>query len=521
MWRHGTPQALYAHRKRGTSASAAHCGKMRQNAALVHTLTTWGAFSAPPESAPRLRWAVARREKTVVDCRHRHHVLTLDDNRRLETNSLLSSKSFQSRSSGSVSSEAAFQKITCLDPRTQSSRRSRRRGLARNKPRTLNAAGSSADFLSPARLLQYRDTVYAPISVAAARLAVNAATRASAATQENIVTVLSAAKIRKMDAKIILAANAERKFAVQMEEGAVLWGMLRLVHAVVAPVQSETAITARRKDAVPTEKSVPATQIVVLHLDGFPAPTRIFAVVFPCIVRDSNNVGKCRSHDSGNPPTLNPTRKHQPTTTTTHELTPTVTSIPTPSTGNIGSGSPTTTSSRTGPTVIPSAPAGSQNIVIDVTSDKNIGRALGRTWRLRAHLGPGRRHVMARTQRRSSRCFTDSLFTISVDGDSTDYGYGSQSDGMTPGNCTFSWSRTNLTPAIPHVVGIALFGSADRRRDLTSSAPFMLEVQNFVITQTDNNLTNTASTASFFGSDIWALSWTIVAIGAASISLAF
>jgi hypothetical protein len=74
-------------------------------------------------------------------------------------------------------------------------------------------------------------------------------------------------------------------------------------------------------------------------------------------------------------------------------------------------------------------------------------------------------------------------FSISIDGEVTDYGSASTASGAeTPGNCTFGWSQTNLTPGTPHVLEIILFGSAEdsMRRAPAAPAPFTLTSINLV-----------------------------------------
>ncbi|KAJ7790508.1 hypothetical protein B0H14DRAFT_2625945 [Mycena olivaceomarginata] len=323
-----------------------------------------------------------------------------------------------------------------------------------------------------------------------------------AALREIGVTVQAAAAIQRMAATTKVVVNAERRFVVKVEH-AVPWGGI-----------------VQRKGVVPTER---------------------FAVALRAN-RDSNNVGRCRSGGgSGNTPTVKPTTTHptrattheqpdttphEPAPTTTPEPAPTTTNIPTPP-SSIGSSLSTTSTTRSGPTTVPSATAGSENIIIDVSSNTNI------TW-----LGPWADVTSScSSSRKAKAChstgsdnfntvkmeynFTgtsvyvsiasdSARFSISIDGEVTDYGSASTASGAeTPGNCTFGWSQTNLTPGTPHVLEIILFGSTEdsMRRAPAAPAPFTLEIQNFVITQNDTTAaaaggSNAASMTRGFGSDV-------------------
>ncbi|KAJ7917417.1 hypothetical protein B0H13DRAFT_2269494 [Mycena leptocephala] len=282
--------------------------------------------------------------------------------------------------------------------------------------------------------------------------------------------------------------------------------------------------------------------------------------------RDSNNVGRCRSGGgSGNTLTVKPTTTHsttheqphtttheaEPTTTheaeptTTHEQVPPTTDIPPPPISNGPSLSTTSTSStRSDPTTVPSATAGSENVVIDVSTNTNI------TWQ-----GPWTDVTSScSSSSKAKAChstgsdnfntvkmeynFTgtsvyvniasdNTRFSISIDGEATDYGSASTASGAeTFGNCTFGWSRTNLTPGTPHVLEIILFGPAEDslRRAPAAPAPFTLEIQNFVITQNDTTAAaaggpNAASAIRSFGSGPWLLSSTTLAIGIISLAV--
>jgi hypothetical protein len=71
-------------------------------------------------------------------------------------------------------------------------------------------------------------------------------------------------------------------------------------------------------------------------------------------------------------------------------------------------------------------------------------------------------------------------YTIIIDGEETHYGTGTDATSTpTPANCTFGWSRTNLTTGL-HFIGISVLGAigTDTRRDI--ELPWSLEIQNSV-----------------------------------------
>ncbi|KAJ7810581.1 hypothetical protein B0H14DRAFT_2607175 [Mycena olivaceomarginata] len=396
------------------------------------------------------------------------------------------------RAHSRMSSEAAFQtKTTSTAVRSNSSHHSRhsnQRHSVNDSLRNRNLARSSAGFSSHARLVRIRGTAYAPTLITAAQLAVNVATReyiysltsfrSKAALQEIGVTVQAAAAIQRMAATTKVVVNAERRFVVKVEH-AVPWGGI-----------------VQRKGVVPTER---------------------FAVALRAN-RDSNNVGRCRSGGgSGNTPTVKPTTTHptrattheqpdttprepvptttpEPAPTTTHEPAPTTTNIPTPP-SSIGSSLSTTSTTRSGPTTVPSATAGSENIIIDAPwADVTSSCSSSRKAKACHSTGSDNFNTVKMeynftgTSVYVSIASDSARFSISIDGEVTDYGSASTASGAeTPGNCTFGWSQTNLTPGTPHVLEIILFGSTEdsMRRAPAAPAPFTLEIQNFVITQND------------------------------------
>jgi len=85
-------------------------------------------------------------------------------------------------------------------------------------------------------------------------------------------------------------------------------------------------------------------------------------------------------------------------------------------------------------------------------------------------------------------------YIVSIDSDETQYG-SSSSTTPAPSNCTFGWTRTNLTGTSTHFLQISVFGAIDSRRDI--EAPWALEIQNLVITKPDSSVsTNSQAEAS-------------------------
>ncbi|KAJ6465542.1 hypothetical protein C8R47DRAFT_1155007 [Mycena vitilis] len=212
--------------------------------------------------------------------------------------------------------------------------------------------------------------------------------------------------------------------------------------------------------------------------------------------RDSNNSPGCRAGGGGSPPTTKPTTTHTTTTpppTTTHTTTP-ITTTPIPSATN----SPIAV-----PSSVPAPPSGSKNVVIDVSSSTEI------TWTgdwvlVPSTCTPGNKakrvsgnstsfasgimgYFFAGSSVYLSVVSTNAQYTVSIDNVDTDYGSSGSSPTVAPINCTFGWSRNNLTGVGQHYLSIEIFGASDAgtlhsgKRDIL--APWSLEVQNFVITQ--------------------------------------
>ncbi|KAJ7783374.1 hypothetical protein B0H14DRAFT_3893852 [Mycena olivaceomarginata] len=219
------------------------------------------------------------------------------------------------------------------------------------------------------------------------------------------------------------------------------------------------------------------------------------AVVLPVpgqtCFRDSANNPGCRAGSGGSP-----------TTTNTHVTTTQVTTRTTAHTTTATGTPPTTIAGGTGPSTVPTPPAGSQDIVIDVSSE-----AAGITWTGEWNIVPSSCSSAAGSKARlisgipdmfksglMSYSFTGACiyvsvvssnaeYTIIIDGEETHYGTGTDATSTpTPANCTFGWSQTNLTTGL-HFIGISVLGAigTDTRWDI--ELPWSLEIQNLVITQ--------------------------------------
>ncbi|KAJ6456893.1 hypothetical protein C8R45DRAFT_1185006, partial [Mycena sanguinolenta] len=195
--------------------------------------------------------------------------------------------------------------------------------------------------------------------------------------------------------------------------------------------------------------------------------------------RDSANNPACKDGGGGGgSPTTTTTKE----TTTTHQTTTT-------------KGTTVTTSmlaASSAPNAVPAAPAGSENVVIDVSTDLNI------TWTGDWVVVPSTCTTGSKSKKVSGNStnladgamsfpFTgtcvyvsvmslNAQYTITIDGEETDYGAPSGAT-TTPSNCTFGWSRTNLTAEV-HSIGISVSGAIHERRDI--EAPWSLELQNLV-----------------------------------------
>ncbi|KAJ6555351.1 hypothetical protein DFH09DRAFT_1280417 [Mycena vulgaris] len=227
--------------------------------------------------------------------------------------------------------------------------------------------------------------------------------------------------------------------------------------------------------------------------------------------RDSSGNPGCRAGGSPPPP---PTTKD--TTSTTHKPT---TAKPTPTPGTTtttadDSGTTHTTSAAqsthstgSAPTSVPTAPTGYQNVFLDLTSDINL-RWTGDWVVVPATCSSGNKakscsgnsstsssgmlmYDFQATSIYLSVASINAQYTISIDSEETSYGLLSVSTAA-PTNCTFGWSKTNLSVSVTHYLQITVNGpAANGRRD--STGDWALELQNLVITQPGSSTSRAAS----------------------------
>ncbi|KAJ7726325.1 hypothetical protein DFH07DRAFT_852852 [Mycena maculata] len=233
--------------------------------------------------------------------------------------------------------------------------------------------------------------------------------------------------------------------------------------------------------------------------------------------RDSNGDPSCGGSGGGSPTTKATTTTHGTTTAkatttavaTTAIATPTTiaTQVTTETSGGPGN-THSTTNSGTALTSVPTAPAGSQNVVINVLDAAIIWTG---DWVVVASSCSASNQAKAVSGNDSSIAdvsmqysFTGSCiylsiasnnagFGISIDGELTEYGENDNSV-TTPTNCTFGWSRTNLTATVEHTFEIFANGPSsisNSRRDAGDS--WVLEVQNLVITQPNASASTTGN----------------------------
>ncbi|KAJ7458476.1 hypothetical protein FB451DRAFT_1273228 [Mycena latifolia] len=228
--------------------------------------------------------------------------------------------------------------------------------------------------------------------------------------------------------------------------------------------------------------------------------------------RDSDNNPRCRAGGS----TL--TTKITTTTHTTTKATPTTAPETTTTADESGTThSTTSTGIQTGPTTAPTAPAGSQNIIVDVSEDTSI--AWTGDWVVVASTcTPGSKakscsgdsssiadgtmmYSFKGTSIYLSIASNNAQYVIALDEEETDYGSPFNSI-QVPSNCTFGWMRTNLSATTTHSLFITIIGASngDSRRDI--DGPWSLEIQNLVVTQPTSSsglpsgVSSGASTAS-------------------------
>ncbi|KAJ7721895.1 hypothetical protein B0H16DRAFT_1790163 [Mycena metata] len=225
------------------------------------------------------------------------------------------------------------------------------------------------------------------------------------------------------------------------------------------------------------------------------------SVLGPQINRDANGNPACSSSGGGggggSPPTM---------TTTTHKTTTTTAGT----TAIHTTGTSATTAADSAGTTVPSAPFGSQNVVIDVSSSTEI------TWTgewlvVSSSCTPGTKakavtgNTTSTSDQSMAYTFTgtciylsvassNAQYMVTIDGEDTNYGLNVDSP-PTPSNCTFGWSRTDLSATGEHFLEISIFGPVENaRRD--SGDPWTLEIQNLAITQPESSASGSSVTAS-------------------------
>ncbi|KAJ7093794.1 hypothetical protein C8R44DRAFT_815137 [Mycena epipterygia] len=224
--------------------------------------------------------------------------------------------------------------------------------------------------------------------------------------------------------------------------------------------------------------------------------------------RDSDNNPRCRASGSPTkPPTTTPPTTTSPTTTThkmtttaehttTHATATTTAHATTTTTGDAGN-TQTTTKTGSALTSVPTAPSGSQNVVVDlfdtsitwtgdwttvVSSCPSTSNAKGVSGNLTTIASGIMGYSFEGSCVYLSITSSNAQYVISIDGDETDYGASGDTT-PTPSNCTFGWSRTNLTATGSHFLQISVFGASTiggHRRDADSGEAWALAIENLV-----------------------------------------
>ncbi|KAJ7435188.1 hypothetical protein FB451DRAFT_1194774 [Mycena latifolia] len=168
-------------------------------------------------------------------------------------------------------------------------------------------------------------------------------------------------------------------------------------------------------------------------------------------------------------------------------------------------GTPTVTGSGSALTSVPSAPTGSQNTVIDVsTSTDIVWNGDWTTVQSSCTSGSKARSITGTITAADNvfmqYSFTGSAIYLSVSSFNAQYSVLLDSTDLTlfgtpladaPANCTFGWARMGLT-AKKHSVKIDVALPSSARRDI--DLPMTLEIQNLVITQPASSSSNGSST---------------------------
>ncbi|KAJ7077458.1 hypothetical protein C8R44DRAFT_826141 [Mycena epipterygia] len=204
--------------------------------------------------------------------------------------------------------------------------------------------------------------------------------------------------------------------------------------------------------------------------------------------RDSNNIGRCRAGGGSPPPTTKATTPK--TTTTTHTAVTTIPDEPTTTQPGAPGTTPSSqiTSFSTGPTSAPTAPAGSTQIVVDVTNTNITWTGAWVTVTSSCSGGNSKKIMTGNTSALWSMTYsfqgaavyvqvasTNADYVVGMDGVDTYYGViGGETP--TPANCTFGWKSENLAAGTKHLLQINVYGASTQ--GLLS--PWSFEMQNLV-----------------------------------------
>ncbi|KAJ6604442.1 hypothetical protein DFH09DRAFT_309700 [Mycena vulgaris] len=178
------------------------------------------------------------------------------------------------------------------------------------------------------------------------------------------------------------------------------------------------------------------------------------------------------------------------TTTTSFTSTPTTTK------------SAGTTSTHTALSSVPTAPSGSQNVVVDMSASALVASGRWESTTSSCNSSAQSKTVASdgTTASEYSTLFysfqgtaiymksasINAHYTVALDTDVTEYG-GTSSTGQTdaPPNCTFGWWRDNLDAKL-HTVEIIVYGASSSLVSARAVQPWAFELHNFIITKTSS-----------------------------------
>ncbi|KAJ7254505.1 hypothetical protein C8J57DRAFT_1347102 [Mycena rebaudengoi] len=198
--------------------------------------------------------------------------------------------------------------------------------------------------------------------------------------------------------------------------------------------------------------------------------------------RDSENITRCRAGGGSPPPPTTKTATTKTTATTTQPGTTT------------HSSQIKTISIATGPTSAPTAPAGSTQIIVDVSSTNITWTGSWLTVTSSCSSGKQAKKISGTANSVESGTMsysfqgiavyvqvasTNAYYVVVIDEVDTSYGVSGGST-STPANCTFGWKSENLA-AGTHLLEITAYGASSVSQDLES--PWSLEMQNLVVDQ--------------------------------------